>query len=99
LHPPPHSFPTRRSSDLVFKVRSPSLTTTLFFLCHKLPTTRLASSPWTLRPKASATRSSRRRSILSIGASLMSLARRNPAPLPDRSEEHTSELQSRGHLV
>src|SRR5690625_5422366 len=58
----PHSFPTRRSSDL--------------------------SSPPSCRCSAAPSPSPR-----------PGWSRHDPAPLPRRSEEHTSELQSRGHLV
>src|SRR5215510_15776403 len=58
----------------------------------------------TLFPYTTLFRSSpaRRHGRFSRGPNLLrsaSLQRRLPRPRPRRSEEHTSELQSRGHLV
>src|SRR5690625_6269165 len=74
--PHPHSFPTRRSSDLSSIGCSP----TRSMMCWPPPQFRRAKAPrgirmWFLRPFGRA------------------------AGVPGRSEEHTSELQSRGHLV
>src|SRR5690625_6174146 len=66
-----HSFPTRRSSDLIYSNSYPAnFSSTLF----KTSTSYPAGSPFS--------------SVHAMG-------------FPDcaRSEEHTSELQSRGHLV
>src|SRR5690625_6240906 len=66
VHRDLHSFPTRRSSDLLFVIRG----TTVSTWPNRTPT-------WTCsRNRGSRASSSNR-----------------------RSEEHTSELQSRGHLV
>src|SRR5207253_11072900 len=73
-----HSFPTRRSSDLVEKIR------------RLQPIDDLLQ----LRPDIF-------RHVLSIEteSSAESDPSFDPWPLLKRSEEHTSELQSRGHLV
>src|SRR5207253_10219087 len=75
-----HSFPTRRSSDLVTKERLPRT-------CPPAPSgiTRFERIP--SRRKVS-------RSWLASGSNSS-----GPEASQDRSEEHTSELQSRGHLV
>src|SRR5439155_1850882 len=86
-HPHPHSFPTRRSSDLVS--------------ADRLPVRRLlfgaqaeggAGQPRGGRPEAAADVREARHPARRAEASQRRRRRR-------RSEEHTSELQSRGHLV
>src|SRR5207253_4292476 len=85
-----HSFPTRRSSDLDLRKEGYSEGTVgnlqTFFLTG-------IKGPW--NPEALAP--------LAPVDSLVVLARemivRKNYPGVDRSEEHTSELQSRGHLV
>src|SRR5207244_10091224 len=85
--PPPHSFPTRRSSDL-----SP----------RSAPTRRSSAGfSWgehkTDRAEGSGTRSLGRRAVaLVVGPRG---ARRGASGYDRRSEEHTSELQSPDHLV
>src|SRR5690625_6852228 len=76
-----HSFPTRRSSDLI----SPDLEYSISMACT------MALSP---PPTSSAEISSASWAV--TGSS--SLARSISDDVA-RSEEHTSELQSRGHLV
>src|SRR5439155_25235683 len=66
-----HSFPTRRSSDLIIEVR-------------QVP-----------RPQAPEERGV----VLVIAAGTADLPIAEEAAVTARSEEHTSELQSRGHLV
>src|SRR5699024_12514680 len=93
----PHSFPTRRSSDLAIASRSP-------FGANASPptvdgTSNVFSSPLGLRTKAvlpadHATVPSLCRATLSIQRRLASIA-----TVEIRSEEHTSELQSRFDLV
>src|SRR5439155_10440585 len=83
-----HSFPTRRSSDLDGMIRrlafpGPSINRSC---CHGTRTTR--TSP---RPR---TDDEPRRRRPDVPAD-----RRTVSDLSERSEEHTSELQSRGHLV
>src|SRR5207253_3702019 len=75
-----HSFPTRRSSDLI----------------RRLVAGELAAAD---APLAAAVAGAQAGDADLL--SLDDLAARVgvPAPLLDRSEEHTSELQSRGHLV
>src|SRR5207253_11417789 len=75
--PVPHSFPTRRSSDLATR-------------CGGVNTPYLANTPWTM-PAPLPTNAT--------FSPLMLGALGKPVKLPVRSEEHTSELQSRGHLV
>src|SRR5207253_11119740 len=75
-----HSFPTRRSSDL------------------------LATTPWCrTAPEPGATRGTTPSTTCAIsGRSGLCCATDQRATVPgvvSRSEEHTSELQSRGHLV
>src|SRR5439155_23699860 len=73
-----HSFPTRRSSDLI----SPS---------------RLSRTCWpSTSAAASVSRTARARSPRWRSACSSATRRRYSS---NRSEEHTSELQSRGHLV
>src|SRR5690625_5916705 len=80
-HRHPHSFPTRRSSDLWFRAAAPHSHAVLPGSCvqsddHSV----LAAAPSAAAPSAAATSA--------------------PPQRPgERSEEHTSELQSRGHLV
>src|SRR5207253_8039932 len=75
-----HSFPTRRSSDLVAEacphaLRAPAV---------RLGTAAVPTPSGKVRPHA-----------LPNTERIVAALRR----LLDRSEEHTSELQSRGHLV
>src|SRR5439155_20692228 len=81
-HPALHSFPTRRSSDLLTRRHGPAA--------------KRLVQPSTLHQ------------LHAIEAKAVALAyfehRHNarvvqPGIVPVRSEEHTSELQSRGHLV
>src|SRR5207253_8823903 len=96
-HPPQlPSFPTRRSSDLLTRERT--LTTRGTLRTRGPPRSRPTASrasvdgPWDRHRPFPA----RRRSSPPDGGG------RTPtqaAPRSHRSEEHTSELQSRGHLV
>src|SRR5207253_6167690 len=79
-HPHPHSFPTRRSSDLG-AVRAH---TDDERPCAK-STTQIANHSVLNRVRGSSAGTQRNRT--------------RPRRSPPRSEEHTSELQSRGHLV
>src|SRR5207253_9997538 len=93
-----HSFPTRRSSDLIFfhcdsvsngpdrAIGPPSALLTLL-IAHsgKLNHHSFKHLSWVMQQLLSV--------FISFGIPLASLT------LFQRSEEHTSELQSRGHLV
>src|SRR5207253_11464485 len=82
-----HSFPTRRSSDLgliVFIVFS-RLLASLAFEVSPLDVAALAAATFAVGAVAT--------------LSTWIPARRASRADPARSEEHTSELQSRGHLV
>src|SRR5207253_9323977 len=80
-HPHLHSFPTRRSSDLV-RLR-----------CH--PAHRVVENLRVLRILSEEFPDRHSKSMIKSDAARLH-ARKQLAP---RSEEHTSELQSRGHLV
>src|SRR5207253_11233169 len=87
-----HSFPTRRSSDLIFNYITSQGTGTCASAKLGIPGANLGCS-------ASNTCSSSSCGLTSIniaGGGYWSLGDRGYSP---RSEEHTSELQSRGHLV
>src|SRR5436309_2702108 len=96
LHYPP-SFPTRRSSDLSTTSRS-STTTSRTRARSGAGVRRSGRGGERRRPSMSATASSRSDSLPSC-----TIPRARPSsssrPLPARSEEHTSELQSRENLV
>src|SRR5439155_23218538 len=91
----PHSLPTRRSSDLV--VVNPS--GGLISKGHTLGATGLAQCSeltWQLRGQAD------KRQVEGAKVALqhnIGLGGAVEADVVLRSEEHTSELQSRGHLV
>src|SRR5207253_10740448 len=86
-----HSFPTRRSSDLANWAKSGS--------GRKNHTPR-RSSRRSGKPGADADNCRTRGACLWKLGSRSTVAHSiNPASGLDRSEEHTSELQSRGHLV
>src|SRR5439155_18358318 len=90
--PPLHSFPTRRSSDLSTEDSRPPLVRT----CHAtIPPPSTAPSSFPTRGPCAAT------SVSATAVSPPSPIRSPPPTRPSssRSEEHTSELQSRGHLV
>src|SRR5439155_22338656 len=92
-HPYAHSFPTRRSSDLLrieerkltVEVNSAVRARAFRALIAKLP----------LNARYRRTRRQPLKTALSPGPAGKGGLER----LPARSEEHTSELQSRGHLV
>src|SRR5437870_8515173 len=77
-----HSFPTRRSSDLLPRGR----------------TARSTPPFLRARPSANSTPAPRLRRRKSRPSNGEGSTRRRSRYFP-RSEEHTSELQSRGHLV
>src|SRR5439155_14457224 len=84
-----HSFPTRRSSDLSMKGRMekmPSVTNPRVANVQKKSFERKA---WKKVINAG--------SLIAVSTVTMPLARNSATTC--RSEEHTSELQSRGHLV
>src|SRR5207253_9957802 len=84
-----HSFPTRRSSDLTSSRRVTTVFRSSKFSSTRGPKSRLAllRSHRSLRRSCASCRPAPRR--LDFG----------PLVEENRSEEHTSELQSRGHLV
>src|SRR5439155_22353841 len=92
-HPHPHPFPTRRSSDLAGTViaRIPRRAAILSWVARPASPSE-ASVPAPPPSMATNTRPSapRRRSTWRQSSSIHTAT---------RSEEHTSELQSRGHLV
>src|SRR5699024_11893489 len=77
-YPPPHSFPTRRSSDLYVST------------CSTTKSTVYVAS--TLIPNAARIRSS-------VSNCCRHMSTHSLPALSPRSEEHTSELQSRFDLV
>src|SRR5207253_10902667 len=79
-----HSFPTRRSSDLELK---PRVFVETIDEVMRLQGRVVFNDYWTDAGTAGSPADSR--GLISVGA----------ADLDGRSEEHTSELQSRGHLV
>src|SRR5207253_8054742 len=84
-----HSFPTRRSSDLR---KSTSMVAFIATICGSRETMRgslVYSTGWNSTPGLSATKSYNRCVPIALVVTI----------LLRRSEEHTSELQSRGHLV
>src|SRR5207253_4714624 len=81
-----HSFPTRRSSDLLVSGTAQSVS----FSASGLPTGATAAfSPASCSPACSSTLTVTTSASTPTGSSTITV----------RSEEHTSELQSRGHLV
>src|SRR5207253_10620602 len=91
-HPHLHSFPTRRSSDLSLPRLGGGGIGVRGTPCSRIPDPRHVSA----------------RSLSCRAARSVQPASRSPrlahppdqsVDLPIRSEEHTSELQSRGHLV
>src|SRR5690606_40379424 len=90
VHPPAlHSFPTRRSSDLASasaRSGSPS--------CSRMPKVESSSRA----TESLATISSRNARATSF-STMLALERPIAALMSARSEEHTSELQSRENLV
>src|SRR5207253_5563648 len=95
LHPPP--FPTRRSSDLFNQVaaaRDPAYLANLFKDTGPNPR-QLNQATQGLYPTGSTFKPIVAEAALSEGLITPS----TPQLCSGRSEEHTSELQSRGHLV
>src|SRR5207249_11738567 len=93
-----HSFPTRRSSDLISCTVSPALLTADRAESIAPPTTSLVLStafPITSRVLSTALPTALR--VASIALLIASCAL--PTVASRRSEEHTSELQSRFDLV
>src|SRR5206468_12388163 len=85
----PHSFPTRRSSDLDRR-RFLALTLAGVATLAGAGTARAQSTPAPVRRRAATDEHS-----VTAAVKIEVKAR----PLPARSEEHTSELQSRSDLV
>src|SRR5439155_7200851 len=85
-----HSFPTRRSSDLAWLGRTDDRYTT--------PRRRGTPEPPRV-PDARSRVFPDRRGIVASCTAATGFPPRHRTRRPPRSEEHTSELQSRGHLV
>src|SRR5206468_10866778 len=90
----PHTFPTRRSSDLDAAYASSSSRTVLCSRPDWWPTS--TSSRRVLTQMHWSTPTGRRSSLPPIRCTAPSCGE---ATAPPRSEEHTSELQSRSDLV
>src|SRR5207253_4811273 len=98
-HPDLHSFPTRRSSDLRTKADAESfrdLATYEAYTCLKPGST--LEKPEIDRDEAGRVRYAWKRGTPPVGPQQQANLVRS-GKLKIRSEEHTSELQSRGHLV
>src|SRR5690606_40327209 len=98
-HPDLHSFPTRRSSDLVPPIKTATRPNSAGFRIRLLIQSLLVDSSPTIRtsgikqwPYLCSTVDWTNRIRASISAALAE-------PVLMRSEEHTSELQSRENLV
>src|SRR5207244_13612590 len=88
------SFPTRRSSDLIFVRCSTFLSMITPIIRYAADVTVKPSSKWCTTPARSTTRCASRGSRAAAN-----IFRATPARSQTRSEEHTSELQSPDHLV
>src|SRR5207253_10694692 len=91
-----HSSPTRRSSDLENKVKENIMKQLLALICGTILIVAYAQAQ--TDTKSSTTTSSPATTSMTSTGSTTS----NSGTVTDytpRSEEHTSELQSRGHLV
>src|SRR5207253_10333180 len=98
-HPHLHSFPTRRSSDL----RTSSASAWCQSITAELLARALMPDMMALPASWAAADATARCCSVMLAVSSRSLCRNSPNATivrgPIRSEEHTSELQSRGHLV
>src|SRR5207253_11336010 len=97
--PPPHSFPTRRSSDLPPRGKGLPRPAPLGLAVGHTAALLRGS---TRRPVEGTPTGPARAREIPRGDPRLRNRRRPRPPLPQsqcRSEEHTSELQSRGHLV
>src|SRR5207253_8994843 len=90
-HLHPHSFPTRRSSDLFSRPWSTPFTAPL--RARPSPSTPARRTPARPRRAGSERSQPARATFMAVGGGRLGAAQDR------RSEEHTSELQSRGHLV
>src|SRR5690606_42094067 len=88
-HSPPHSFPTRRSSDL-----RPSPRARCSF-----PRSRCRSGSNPINLPLPSIRTTDQPNRPHLAGSAKPEKSRRPPDFPLRSEEHTSELQSRENLV
>src|SRR5690606_42141244 len=94
-----HSFPTRRSSDLVLSVRTVLTVITASTIprhpsrWHNLARTAI------VQRRVADTAAHRQRPVGSVGMQGLTLQSESPPDPHHRSEEHTSELQSREKLV
>src|SRR5207253_10377164 len=94
-----HSFPTRRSSDLWHRLGRLCAFGSPDRLGRGRPVSRrsaaaiIAAVVVTMEPSAQPSEQSAALAVIAVGSGAAFLVHRR------RSEEHTSELQSRGHLV
>src|SRR5207249_5985576 len=93
-HLHPHSFPTRRSSDLCVPTHSSTESAPIPFVSSLMRAT--PSSP---RSVTMSVAPNSRASFWRDECRLMAMMRRSCPHQGTRSEEHTSELQSRFDLV
>src|SRR5207253_6256893 len=92
-HPILHSFPTRRSSDLDRDRLLAGL------LAQSVPVD-IYGSGWSASPSGAGSKQNGGEQESSyLGRELVQPGSAKSYALASRSEEHTSELQSRGHLV
>src|SRR5207249_11068794 len=99
-------FHHRRLLILVLMIVPPSLLFFFFFYCsrhhpdlHSFPTRRSSDLPSTASPLGGTKRTSGSSSVPALTSTPARMARASRAVWPARSEEHTSELQSRFDLV
>src|SRR5207253_10127569 len=90
-----HSFPTRRSSDLNFPAPAWAKPENIFEKRKAFREARQANNP-EAREKLREFRQTQGEDLLDLRRCWLERMATTTAP---RSEEHTSELQSRGHLV
>src|SRR5207253_8457112 len=96
-HPLLHSFPTRRSSDLAspnFRIRSESEN------CRAM--NEMPAVPWVSTQAGPTTSTAFLKAVYLSCPAIRRSRAANVSCIENavlRSEEHTSELQSRGHLV
>src|SRR5207253_11279785 len=97
-HPAPHSFPTRRSSDLVLLVSAAAAYAVFMRPLDQLVLNSgaLILGVWGVR---SILLGSSVPGITAVDLALSVVILFLLVAITWRSEEHTSELQSRGHLV
>src|SRR5207244_11418543 len=96
--PPPHPFPTRRSSDLTPAIPAASYDLTMRRTTAAPPKPVSQSAMTGIPTESFITRAARRCSVIVI-TPVSGIPKEAEIPKLERSEEHTSELQSPDHLV